>query len=211
MTVYGATPGSANATCYFVTTKDYTSNGLPYATNAASAAPHTRIRSNGTDWIISSYSDYANLIYQSAAVGQGSNSSPSGLTFSPPTVGDGFSPSVVAGVSSAGQVIAAVNALGLLVTASALGTVTGPVRARTAQSLTGGGGNILLADFVGQLYQDTTTNTWYRWNGSAWIEDYSSPPVRVSAYAPADTRSLWFETSSAKLHVYYNGQWVATA
>jgi hypothetical protein len=131
--------------------------------------------------------------------------------YSPPTVGDGYAPSVAPGTSSAEQVINAVNALGALVIATPASSVTGAVSYFAPANLEGGSGFITAGQFKGQVYQDTASKTWYRWDGSDWQEDYSSPPVTISDTPPADTRTLWFQTSTAKLHVYYNDGWVATA
>ena len=212
MTISGAEPGATNVTCYYVAAYNYTSNGRPFSENAALPAPHTHIVSNGSDWMIRGYSGYSNLIYQSAAAGSGMYTYPDGLMYAPPTVGTGFhAPSVSAGVSSAEQVIAAVNSAGLLVTATAVGTVTGAVGTLAPIGLVGGASATTPGLFDGQLYQATTTGVWYRRNGSAWVEDYSASPVTISATAPSDTRTIWFQTSTAKLHVFYNGAWVATA
>jgi hypothetical protein len=200
-----------NKICYYVGPNEYTSNGLPYATNATNTAPHVRIRSNGTNWTIYGYSGLSNVEYQSEAVGQGSNPFPNGLMFSAPTVGNGFTPSVIAGVSAARQVMAAVNALGALVVATPASSDTGAVTYLAPTNLSGGSGFIVTGQFKGQLYKDTATDIWYRWDGVDWQEDYSAPPVTISATPPADTRTLWFQTSTAKLHVYYNDGWVATS
>lgn len=211
MTISGAEPGATNVTCYYVEPYDYTSTGRPHSENIDLPAPHTRIRSNGTHWTIYGYSGYNTLIYQSQATGQGGNPYPNSLMYSPPTVGTGFhAPMVGAGISSAGQVITAVNALSALVTASAIGTVTGAVGTLAPIGLVGGEDTTTPGAFEGQLYQVTTSDVWYRWDGARWVEDYRSP-VTISATAPADTRTIWFQTSTGKLNVYYNGAWVATA
>lgn len=211
MRIAGAEPGSTNVTCLYVAPYDYTSNGRPHSENIGSLYPHTRIISNGTNWTIYGYSGYDNLIYQSQATGQGANLYPDGLAWSPPTVGSGYPPSVIAGVSSAAQVINAVNALSILVTALPAGTDTGPVRSMSPVNLIGGENTVIEGEFVGQFYRNANTQIWYRWNGYVWIEEYSTSPVHKSLTAPVDTRSLWFQIGTAKLHVFYDGVWVATS
>jgi hypothetical protein len=211
MTINGAEPGATNVTCLYVEPYNYTSNGRPYSENAGLPNPHTHIVSNGVDWTIYGYSEFNNIIYQSRAVGQGENLYPNGLAWSSPTIGSGYPPSVLAGVSSARQVITAVNALSTLVAASPSGTVTGPVKELYPINLIGGEDITIPGTFEGQFYRDTVSNIWYRWDGTGWIEDYATPPVAISPTPPLDIRTLWFESSTARLHVYFNGVWVATA
>jgi hypothetical protein len=211
MTINGAVPGATNVTCLYVEPYNYTSNGRPYLENAGLPTPHTLISSNGVDWTIYGYSGYTNIIYQSRAVGQGANLYPNGLAWSSPTIGSGYPPSILAGVSSAQQVITAVNTLSALVSASPVGTVTGPVRFLHPFHLIGGEDITIPGTFDGQFYRDTITGIWYRWDGAGWIEDYSAPPVIISETPPTNTRTLWFEPTTARLHVYYREVWVATA
>jgi hypothetical protein len=99
-------------------------------------------------------------------------------------------PSVTAGISSAAQVIAAVNAstpAAALVTAAAAGIVTGAVATVAAANLTGGGTPTQSGTFIGQLYRDTSTGIWYRWTGAAWDEDAGEVTLAGSQTLSAKT------------------------
>lgn len=109
----------------------YTNDGLNYTGEGTQTAV---VKYAGV-WRVLRWESDA-LVYESILTSGAA--SPDGLTFPAPAVGTG-TPTVTAGVSSAAQVIAAVNAstpAAALVTASESGASTGPVAAVAAANLT---------------------------------------------------------------------------
>ena len=151
----------------------------------------------------------------------------SGATVSPDVATWGTDITVTPAVSSAAQVISAVNntlvssqgaASAALVTASAVGDVSGAAAAIGATFLAGGVTEGV-PSFHGQLYRDTSTtpDTWYRWNGTEWQEDAGAsttasivtllglPTFATLAAANAsgdiEIGSLFYNTALSKLDI----------
>jgi len=92
----------------------------------------------------------------------------------------------------AGKLRDAVNASGIAFTATASANVTSITADAVGEESNGGvmsGGADPTASgvFVGQLYRNTTGGTWWRWNGTAWVEDASpdSLDAAITAHSAA--------------------------
>lgn len=64
-------------------------------------------------------------------------------------------------------------------------------------------GNNKVASHIGQLYRNTLTGVWYRWDGSAWQEDVGAKwyAATVTAAAPGDFQTSTVPTSAWWDHV----------
>ena len=107
-----------------------------------------------------------------------------------PVVGTPYPITITPGVggATAAQVIAAVNDTMASVTASASGIVTGVVAATSTAYLAGGASATApTASHIGQLYRDTSTGIWYRWNGTEWQEDAAGFGTTLDGGSPSSS------------------------
>jgi hypothetical protein len=138
--------------------------GKPAYVNPSTGFTHCYYVSVETGWVIYT------LNFLNAFKSVSNVATPDLATGWVPLSGEMGTPTVTAGISSAAQVIAAVNAstpAAALVTASAVGTVTGAVAEMAATNLIGGGAGVT-GTYVAQNYRNTLTGAWYHWTGSAW-------------------------------------------
>ena len=116
-------------------TSDGISSSLPHTSHVGA---YKALWYNGSAWSMDLIDSFDVVYYRSICTSTAAF--PDGLTFSSPSSGTGI-PTIAAGISTAAQVIAAVNAdssASALVVASASGTVTGSVASVASANLSGG-------------------------------------------------------------------------
>ena len=131
-----STPSGLNVR--LISTGAYNGNKPQYSQSGATAGVNNMVLShNGSAWTLTRRDGTNTITYQAEAAS--SADFPDGITFSAPTVGSGV-PTISAAVSTAAQVIAAVNTttVGVYINAAASGDVSGSVAATARTYLTGG-------------------------------------------------------------------------
>ena len=64
------------------------------------------------------------------------------------------------------------------------------------------------APILGSTWFDTTTNTFYAWDGTQWSDTGQTTPIGATAPTPTTPGDMWYDTTTFSLYIWDGTVWV---